>query len=70
MQDRRYPIHGDAGAAWVLVFDQTTGGWFVEEVRCGARRARCSLAAFEQTDAGKRLAAKTLRAIESAAQDA
>jgi len=68
MPDRKYKIHGEAGTAWLLVFEGSSGRWFVDEVRTDhSGRRRFSLELFEQSAMGQHLSRRIKLAVENAA---
>ncbi len=67
---RRYIIHDDRSATWVLVCSSGIGRWHVERLGPGNDRERLSLQAFEASDIGRHLSPKLDAALMAVQQDA
>jgi hypothetical protein len=71
MSDRKYPIHGAPGVAWLLIYEAVTHRWVVETLTVQPRaRTRLPLEEFERTETGRTMAIELQRALERAQLDA
>jgi hypothetical protein len=71
MSDRKYPIHGAPGVAWLLIYEAANRRWMVETLTVEPKgRTRIPLEDFERTDAGRSMTVELQRALERAQLDA
>lgn len=66
MMERRYPVHGAPGVAWILVYDTSARQWCVDEVTVEpVNRKRIPLAEFRHTAEGMKMAYPLAEAVRN-----
>lgn len=68
-QMRRYVIHADQSATWLLVSSQAEERWHIQRLGPQGEMAWFELPAFEASDAGRKLAPKLKGALMEAERD-
>lgn len=66
---RRYIIHADQRATWLLVSSEVAGRWHIQRLGPQGELAWFELQRFEESDAGRKLAPKLKDALMEAQLD-
>jgi len=66
---RRYPIHSHADVTWTLVFEASSGHWYVEKAGPQKARLRYTPEELENSEKGRLLGDQLLVTLHAAERD-